>query len=442
MMNVFFRAAKPLKMKKLLILPLLLMILLSCERNRDTDDRISPDAARDTLFSLMHEMYYWYRQMPVVDKSDYSDPYTLLEAMRYKPVDRFSFVADYDEYKAQMEGSFVGHGIRVRTDNEGRARISMIYDKSPLFAEGVRRGWTILKLNGVDIGALLVAGNRQAYNNAFGPAKEGVTNTFLFRKPDGTIFTIRSAKAAFQTNSVLLYDTLHLTSGITGHLVYESFIEPSEKELTKVFQYFTANNVKDLILDLRYNPGGLVNLSRKLSSYIAGNNVAGKILAKLEYNDQHEDFNHIFTFITTVYPLNLGRVVVITTRSTASASEFIINGLRPHISVITVGDTTYGKPVGYNAWDVGRKYVFAPTTFKIVNSLGQGEYYFGIPPDKAAPDDVTRDFNDRREASLKEAIYYLEHGNVSTKGLTRFRNNPQYSEHPEWRGSMVVERNK
>jgi carboxyl-terminal processing protease len=416
----------------------ILPFLYSCEKD---DHRIglTDEMGRDSLYNLMHEVYYWYREMPDVEKDNYPDPYKLIDAMRYRPVDRFSFVADYEKYHAEMGGAFVGHGIRVGVDRDNKARIAMIFDKSPLYSQGVRRGWTILSVNGVDIGALLVTRNTQAYNTVFGPAQAGITNTFVFRKPDGTSITISSAKASFQTNTVLHYDTLHLASGIAGHLVYESFISPSEAELAKAFGFFKSNNVKDLVLDLRYNPGGLVDLSRKLASFIAGNNLAGTPLAKLEYNDKQTEKNHTYSFITSTYSLSLSRLVIITSRSTASASEFIINGLRPHMEVVTIGDTTYGKPVGYNGFNVAKKYVFAPTTFKIVNSLGQGEYYFGIPPSRAVADDVTHDFSDRRELCLREAIYYLENGAVSAKGAIWFRNNPQYSERPDWMSNMVLE---
>jgi carboxyl-terminal processing protease len=416
----------------------ILPFLYSCEKD---DHRIglTDEMGRDSLYNLMHEVYYWYREMPDVEKDNYPDPYKLIDAMRYRPVDRFSFVADYEKYHAEMGGAFVGHGIRVGVDRDNKARIAMIFDKSPLYSQGVRRGWTILSVNGVDIGALLVTRNTQAYNTVFGPAQAGITNTFVFRKPDGTSITISSAKASFQTNTVLHYDTLHLASGVAGHLVYESFISPSEAELAKAFGFFKSNNVKDLVLDLRYNPGGLVDLSRKLASFIAGNNLAGTPLAKLEYNDKQTEKNHTYSFITSTYSLSLSRLVIITSRSTASASEFIINGLRPHMEVVTIGDTTYGKPVGYNGFNVAKKYVFAPTTFKIVNSLGQGEYYFGIPPSRAVADDVTHDFSDRRELCLREAIYYLENGAVSAKGAIRFRNNPQYSERPDWMSNMVLE---
>ncbi|HEX2920806.1 MAG TPA: S41 family peptidase [Bacteroidales bacterium] len=429
--------------KKILIYTVILLALISsCKKDPDPEPiktEITPAMGRDTLWYIMQDVYYWYKQMPSVNKDDYSNPYDLLEALRYKPFDRFSFVADYDEYYQEMGGIFVGHGIRVGLDSDNKARIAMIYDNSPLYAQGVRRGWTILSVNGSDIGALLAAGNRNQYNTVMGPSTAGVTNLFVFRKPDGTNVTISSEKASFQTNTVLHYDTLHLKNGIAGHIVYESFIEPSIPELATAFAFFKSNNVQDLILDLRYNSGGLVSIAQTLASYIGGNGLAGTNLAKIEHNDKLTEYDHSFTFKTTTYPLDLERVVIITTRSTASASEFIINGLKPHVQVVTVGDTTYGKPVGYYDWTAGEKYVFAPTAFKIVNSRGEGEYYFGIAPDKQAPDDITHDFDDRQEQSLKEAIYYLDNGIVSAKSLIHFKNGPQVSEKPEWTNNMLID---
>ncbi len=73
--------------------------------------------ARDSLYYLMRQWYYWYDQMPTVKKEDYTDPYELLEAMRYKTLDKWSFVADYNEFIAEMQGEFVGHGIRIGLDD-------------------------------------------------------------------------------------------------------------------------------------------------------------------------------------------------------------------------------------------------------------------------------------------------------------------------------------
>lgn len=432
-------------MKKLIIISSVIALLLtSCEPKepKNIDDNpnppstgLTPAMARDSLYYLMKHWYYWYDLMPVVTKENYSDPYQLMEAMRYRPLDRWSFVADYDEFLAEMSGTFVGHGIRIGIDESRKARIAMIYSLSPLYAEGVRRGWIIKTINNVDIAAVIIAGDAEAYNNALGPSQAGITNTFVFEKPDGNEVTISSTKKTFQVNSVLLYDTLHLSSGITGHLVFESFIEPSAQELETAFAFFKENNVKDLILDLRYNSGGYLYVARKLASYIAGNSPAASntTFAKLTYNNKNIAYNTNYTFETTSYPLDLTRILFITSNLTASASEAVINGLKPLMNVVTVGDTTHGKPVGMNGWEVGEKYFFWPVTFKMVNKNNEGDFFDGFAPSKVQIDDITHDFDDRREYCLREAISYLTTGSFSpTKGAVFFERYPQISERPAW----------
>ena len=214
-------------MKKLLItLSIVIAIFASCVKDNPVID-VTPAMARDTLYYIMKQWYYWYNLMPSVTKENYADPYELMEAMRYKILDRWSFVADYDEFLAEIQGTFVGHGIRISLDNDNKARIAMIYDKSPLYESGVRRGWIINNVNGYDLAAILLANDDVAYNLALGPSTEGVTNDFLFSRPGKPDTTISSTKTKFTVNSVLLADTIHLSSGsIAGHLVLESFIEP------------------------------------------------------------------------------------------------------------------------------------------------------------------------------------------------------------------------
>ncbi len=221
-------------------------LITSCKKDEDEPPVVTgvTDAmARDTLYYVMRQWYYWYDVMPVVKKEDYKDPYEILEAMRYKTLDKWSFVADYDEFTAEMQGEFVGHGIRIGVDDDLKARIAMIYSKSPLYAQGVRRGWIVKSVNGINIAQTLIDGDAAAYNNAMGPGTAGVTNKFVFVKPDLTEVEISSTKSSFITNSVIHYDTLKLSSGITGHLVFESFIEPSPEELAIAFDFFEASNI-------------------------------------------------------------------------------------------------------------------------------------------------------------------------------------------------------
>ena len=430
-------------MKKLIFLPIILLALFaSCKKDpvKPIDSGLTDAMARDTVYYIMKDYYYWYNLMPTVTKENYQTPYDILEAMRYKTLDRWSYILTGDEYNAQVNGTFVGHGFRIGLDALGNARIAMIYYNSPLYAAGVRRGWIVEKINGVDLAPILLRNDGVAYNTLIQPGTAGITNIFLFKKPDGTETTISSTKAQFSINTVLAYDTLHLASGVTGHLVFEEFFPPAITELATAFAYFKANNIKDLILDLRYNSGGYLDIAQTLASYIAGDSKAGTIFAKLSYNDKHPEANTSILFKTTASSLGMTRMAVITSRSTASASEDVINGLKPFVNIVTIGDTTNGKPTGMNGWDIGlvHKYYVFPVTFKVVNSLEQGEFFDGFFPSKVLADDIAHDWSDRNEACLKEAIHYMETGSVSTKGVSSFKRYPQFSEKPEWMNNAIV----
>ncbi len=431
-------------MKKLLIPIFIILTLFSSCKKTDPEpvivDNLTDAMARDSLYYLMKQWYYWYDLMPSVIKEDYADPYKLLEGMRYIKLDKWSFVADYNEFIAEMQGEFVGHGIRIGLDENLKARIAMIYSKSPLYAEGVRRGWIVKSVNGYDIAKIIHDGDAAAYNTAMGASTAGITNTFIFIKPDATEVEISSTKSSFTINSVLSYDTLHLASGVTGHLVFESFIEPSPAELAVAFDFFNTCNIKDLILDLRYNSGGYLYVAQGLASEIAGqaHYSSGSVFAVLQYNSKNLNQNYTYKFSDPESNLSLTRLVVISTRLTASASEAVMNGLKPYMDVISIGDTTNGKPVGMNGWSVGEKYFFWPITFKIINKNNEGDYFNGIVPQKVVSDDITHDFGDRNELCLKEAINYLETGSFSSKGYVPFYRYRQYSEKPQWMNNGLL----
>jgi C-terminal processing protease CtpA/Prc len=303
----------------------------------------------------------------------------------------------------------------------------------------VRRGWIIKKLNGTDLAPILASGDGTAYNNLIGPATAGVTNTFIFQIPDGRDSTLITTKASFQVNSVMLYDTLTIKTVKTGHLVFDEFITPSSQELQTAFAFFKAQNVKDLILDMRYNNGGILTVATELASYIAGTAKFSTPFVTSSYNNKLSSTKNSTTNFTSVFsPLNLTRLVVITTRETASASEVIINGLKPHMTVTTIGDTTNGKPTGMDVFQYDYKYILAPITFKLVNSAGQGDFFNGFAPAKYVTDDITRDFKDKNEYCFKEAIYFLTNGTVSTKGTYIYKPSIQYSEKPAWMNNLLV----
>jgi C-terminal processing protease CtpA/Prc len=410
-------------MKKiLLITALLIPMVFSCKKEPVPEPVIVPtlaEKARDGLYDLMKVVYLWYDKMPTVKLSDYKGPEDLLDAVRYVPRDKWSFVDNYDDFMNMMGGSFVGHGISMGLDPGNQVRIVSIYHNSDLWPQGVRRGWIVKAVNDTPVAPIFISGDNVAYNNLMGPSTAGLTNKFLFVKPDGTEVTYNSTKASFTINSVTASTVLDLPGGKTGYLCFETFIEPSEEELNDAFAYFKANNITDLIIDLRYNRGGYLNIAQQLASLVMGAADTTKICYKLKYNSQvAADWNESYNFVRTQSPLGLNRVVFITTGSTASASEVVINSLKPYVTVKLVGTTTAGKPTGMNIWgypfptssdqNPDYQYVFAPVTFEYVNALDQGGFYDGMTPDVLANDDITRDFGDPEELSLKAAIAVLE----------------------------------
>jgi|WetSurMetagenome_2_1015567.scaffolds.fasta_scaffold95948_2 carboxyl-terminal processing protease len=409
---VIFEKKFQYTMKRFVFIALAVVLALSgCKKsNVNTADQ----DARDALYTIMNQWYFWYDKMPTVTKGDYDNPADLLEAMRYTTYDKWSFTEDYDTFVSEMSGGFVGHGIRVGLDSDKNARIVSIYSGSDMYSQGVRRGWIIKTINGTELAPILIAEDATAYNNLMGASTAGLQNTFVFVKPDNTEVTIVSTKQSFTVNTVLAADTLHLSSGITGYLAFDAFYSSSKTELSTAFAYFSSCGATDVIVDLRYNTGGYLDVAQLLASYLAGNSFTTKTFIKYEFNDlQATKYNSTDKFTTTSYPMNLSRVVFITSRSTASASEVVISSLKPYIDITLVGDTTYGKPCGMNVFDYNKEYVFAPITFEYTNANNYGEFYKGMAVDVIATDDITHDFGNRNEACLAAAINYLEGG---TKG--------------------------
>lgn len=417
-------------MKKYIVFIICIALVLFASCEEDEPKVAAYDAhARDVLYNVMKTQYLWNKLMPDVKKEDYPGPYELLDAMRYKKLDRWSFMQGYNEYMQQNQGIFVGHGIRIGLDENNKARIAQIYKKAKLYEQGVRRGWIVKKLNDVELAPILIQDDYEAYDKLMGTSQAGVTNKFLFETPDGQEITITDSKASFTLNTVIHYDTLELKTGTTGHLVFEQFISPSNEELKDAFEFFKQNNINNIIVDLRYNGGGNLSVLQNLAAHIGGSSRFGKPFLKLTYNEDRQSDNWDMNFGSVSSAVSVNKMIVITTRMTASASEDLINGLKPFMEIHTIGDTTNGKPVGMEGITYSRKYIFFPITFTLFNIENESDFYEGFAPKKYVPDDIAHDWNNRNEACLKEAIYLLENGTVSpTKGGYKYRKPTMFSE--------------
>jgi hypothetical protein len=219
-----------------------------------------------------------------------------------------------------------------------------------------------------------------------------------------------------------------------GYIVFNQFFgSPSRTELQNAFSYFTGEGINELVVDLRYNPGGSTDTQDLLANLIAPASASNKVMYKYVFNSSLQkgnfplfkkktgadnasfsEANNTQNFSITG-SLNLSRVFFIVTGSSASASELLINNLKPFMDVKLIGDTTYGKPVGFfpvNVFD----YAIYPISFKTVNSAGNADYYNGFAPDKVAPDGINKNWGDVTEPSLASALKYITTGSFRVAG--------------------------
>jgi C-terminal processing protease CtpA/Prc len=203
-----------------------------------------------------------------------------------------------------------------------------------------------------------------------------------------------------------------------GYLFFRNFVRPSVAALDEAFTTLREAGVTELVLDLRYNGGGLVDVAVHLAGLIGGAAVRDQVFAESQHNDRNRRLDAVLRFGNPRRALPFSRIVVIATRASASASELLINGLRPFVPVTIVGDRTFGKPVGQYLYAFCDK-VFAPVSFSMVNADGQGDYFDGLAVDCPAPDDIGRQLGDVQEGSLSEALRFLATGTCSPAATTR-----------------------
>ncbi len=207
-------------------------------------------------------------------------------------------------------------------------------------------------------------------------------------------------------NTVLAAESFFANDTQYAYLAFKNFINPSFAELKTAFAQFKADGAEKLVLDLRYNGGGSINVAATLASYIhQPTENSHEIFTNLRFNSKHSDENYNFYFRKKENSLNLDEVIVLTTESSCSASEMVINALEPFVDVTVIGSTTCGKPIGMRSQNFCDKKLVA-INFQGFNSEGFGDYFDGLSADCAAQDDVNFAFGDVNEPMLKAALDY------------------------------------
>ena len=300
----------------------------------------------------------------------------------------------------------------------GDLRVKSVEKESPAGKAGIRRGWRITKVEGnTDITSanadFLVS---KIYNSA--------SASFSFQKPDNTTADITLTSATYKENPIFLDSIYMVDTKRIGYLSYNSFLGDTAKtysEFERIFARFTAANVNDVVVDLRYNGGGYVNVQNRLANYLVNTNGNGGLMMKQQYNDKYTQYNQNTVF-KKMGTLNLNRVFFIVSNNSASASELLINNLKPYMDVKLIGPSkTYGKPVGYFNIPVGDWYIF-PVSFRTTNKNGEGSYFDGFSLDAQVADGLDKDWGDLNESALAAAVRFI------TTGSARLATSPPYSE--------------
>ena len=277
-----------------------------------------------------------------------------------------------------------------------------MFPGSPAEGAGFARGQEIIAVNGETVAVLGAAG----LADAFGPSDVGVQRTFVIRRQDASEYEVTVTKAEVTTDPVPQYRIIATPAGNVGYLEFWSFISTAEAELATAFADFAAANITDLVLDLRFNGGGLVSIADLLGDYLGGGST-GLVFSRTLFNANNASSNSEELFQSVANSLILSRLVVIASSGTASASELVINSLEPHAAVTIVGADTFGKPVGQVAVDFCDLRM-RPTAFETVNSLNQGQYFDGLPVDCPSADDLDEPVGADTDPALVTALGFLE----------------------------------
>lgn len=359
------------------------------------------------VLGLMQQAYLWNEEMPELDPLAYESPSQLVTDLRVGH-DRWSRVSDKARSDALFqEGKVVGLGFRTRRDADGRVVVATVDADTPAAAAGLRRGDVIQAIGGLLTERI---DEEDRWGDIYGESEPGVAVELQLARQDGEVVDVELVKDWIPIDTVPEARVLELDGRTVGYLAFSTFVETSKAALDEAFAEFRRAGVQQVVVDLRYNGGGLITIARHFMHLLVGAVAEGKVAYRVRYNDHFAEENDVRELMRLDQTLpRVDHVVFITTGSTLSASELLINAVAAHVRVSIVGDTTGGKPVGSRHFDFCDK-VAAPITFRLLNADDEGDYYEGLEPTCPAPDDFSHALGDEGEASLATALHLLRTG--------------------------------
>ncbi len=364
---------------------------------------------------------------PAIDIGDYATAADLLDALtataRAQNRDRFfsHVTTPQADSSFLQEGQFIGFGFRTLIDGS-RLRVPDVFEGSPAEEGGLARGAEITHVDSgsgyVPIATILQSDPELA--EAFGPVTEGVVRGLRFVLTGGQQVEAEFTKRIVTIPPVPSAGTAILSlpsnpSVPVGYLHLRTFISTAETPLRTAYAQFRAQGIQYFILDLRYNGGGLVSIADLIGDLNGADRAPADVFSNLRFNANKSGNDTVRRFDEQPQSVLPVRIAFITTGGTASASELVVNSMKPWTEVAIVGSDTFGKPVGQSAFDLnGCDLRLRLVTFRVTNADEQGDYYDGLaatlPFACAAGDDLTRAPWDPGESSTAAALGWLGTG--------------------------------
>ena len=397
------------------------MLFTSCFEDNDDNGALASEI-NDFVWKGMNAAYLYKQEIPDLDNerfndseeyasylNSYNSPENLFESLIYERdnIDKFSLIVDnYIELEQYLSGVSLSNGLNFglvylpNSTNEIFGYVRYVNNGSEADLANINRGDIFRSIDDIPLSidnySDLLSQEVYTVNfaNYFNNNTEDVSDDTI----ELNDINIELQKVPLIKNPVHHYSTLNYSGGKIGYLMYNQFVSNYDDYLKTIFSEFKSNSVDELILDLRYNPGGSINSAIVLASLITGQ-FENEIFNTEQWNNDIQNYwlnNNpeylINRFMSFQSSLNLSRVFILTTRSSASASELIINCLEPYINVIQIGTTTYGKyqasvtlydSENFSNQNVNRSHNYAlqPLVLKTLNANGVTDYYNGISPD-------------------------------------------------------------
>ena len=392
------------------------------------------DDEKKWVRSWIDETYLWYREVPNLSAASYPSPVDYFDVLKTpaitpsgKPKDQFHFTLDTAQFiDMSQSGVEMGYGFELAllaATPPRKVLVAYTDPGTPAAGEGIARGAEILTVDGVD---LVTGTDVDTLNNGLFPSVAGSHTFTIMDTPGSGTRSVTLNAGTITRTPVQNVRTLAAPNQTVGYLLFNDHIATSEQLLINAINQLAG--VTDLVLDLRYNGGGFLDIASELAFMIAGPAATnGKTFERVSFNDKNP-FGLTTAQATTPFHavtqgfagagtqnqplpfLGLAKVYVLTGGGTCSASEAIINGLRGvNVEVNLIGATSCGKPYGFFPQDNCSTTYFA-IQFQGVNEQGFGDYADGFAPTCAVADDFSHELGDPAEGRLAGALEYHNTG--------------------------------